>query len=50
MNAPAAIKLIRRVRETGSAEQGKIGGKPLLADHKGLLRGTDGHTKGHHVG
>ena len=36
----AAIKLIRRVRETGSAEPARIGGyrKPLLAGHEELLR------------
>ena len=36
----AAIKLIRRVRDTGSAEPAWIGGhrKPLLAGHEALLR------------
>lgn len=36
----AAIKLIRRVRETGSTEPARIGGhhKPLLAEHEELLR------------
>ena len=36
----AAIKLIRRVRETGSTEPARIGGyrKPLLAGHEELLR------------
>jgi putative transposase len=36
----AAIKLVRRVRETGSATPARIGGyrKPLLADHEDLLR------------
>jgi transposase len=36
----AAIKLIRRVRETGSTEPAQIGGyrKPLLAGHEALLR------------
>jgi transposase len=36
----AAIKLVRRVRETGSTEPAKIGGyrKPLLASHEELLR------------
>jgi putative transposase len=40
VSASAAIKLVRRVRETGSAEPAKIGGyrKPLLADHEDLLR------------
>ena len=39
MSASAAIKLVRRVRETGSTEPGKIGGyrKPLLAGHEDLL-------------
>ena len=36
----AAIKLVRRVRETGSTAPARIGGyrKPLLADHEVLLR------------
>ena len=36
----AAIKLIRRVRETGSTEPARIGGyrRPLLAGHEALLR------------
>ena len=36
----AAIKLVRRVRETGSIAPGRIGGhrKPLLAGHEALLR------------
>jgi transposase len=40
VSASAAIKLMRRVRETGSTEPAKIGGyrKPLLADHEALLR------------
>jgi putative transposase len=40
VSASAAIKLMRRVRETGSTEPVKIGGyrKPLLADHEALLR------------
>jgi transposase len=40
VSASAAIKLVRRVRETGSAAAAKIGGyrKPLLADHEDLLR------------
>ena len=35
----AAIKLVRRVRETGSTEPARIGGyrKPLLAGHEELL-------------
>jgi putative transposase len=40
VSASAAIKLVRRVRETGSTEPAKIGGyrKPLLAGHEHLLR------------
>src|SRR4051812_11999283 len=36
----AAIKLVRRVRETGSTAPAQIGGyrKPLLAGHEDLLR------------
>ena len=36
----AAVKLMRRVRETGSAEPGQIGGHraPLLGPHEPLLR------------
>ena len=36
----AAIKLVRRVRETGSTASGRIGGyrKPLLDGHEALLR------------
>jgi transposase len=39
VSASAAIKLMRRVRETGSTEPAKIGGyrKPLLAGHEELL-------------
>lgn len=40
VSASAAIKLVRRVRETGSAAPAKIGGyrKPLLVVHEDLLR------------
>jgi len=40
VSASAAIKLVRRVRETGSAEPAKIGGyrRPLLSGHEDLLR------------
>lgn len=40
VSASAAIKLVRRVRETGSAAPARIGGyrKPLLAGHEALLR------------
>jgi transposase len=39
VSASAAIKLLRRVRETGSMEPGKIGGhgKPLLARASAVL-------------
>src|ERR1700745_3766519 len=48
VSASAAIKLVRRVRETGSTEPGKIGGnrKPLLAGRGALLGGTKPHRKG----
>ena len=48
MSASAAIKLVRRVRETGSTEPGKIGGhrKPLLADHEDVLRELAATRKG----
>ena len=48
VSASAAIKLVRRVRETGSTEPGKIGGyrKPLLADHEDLLRELIAARKG----
>ncbi len=38
VSASAAIKLVRRVRETGSAVPAKIGGyrKPLLSGHEDL--------------
>ena len=41
VSASAAIKLVRRVRETGSVAPATIGGyrKPLLAGHEDLLRG-----------
>ena len=40
VSASAAIKLMRRVRETGSTAPAKIGGyrKPVLAGHEDLLR------------
>src|SRR6185437_10966340 len=48
VSASAAIKLVRRVRETGSTEPGKIGGhrKPLLAGHGDLLRELTAARKG----
>ena len=40
VSASAAIKLVRRVRETGSTAPAQIGGyrKPLLAGHEAVLR------------
>ena len=40
VSASAAIKLVRRVRATGSTAPAKIGGyrKPLLDGHDGVLR------------
>ena len=40
VSASAAIKLMRRVRETGSTEPAKIGGyrRPLLETHTDVLR------------
>ena len=40
VSASAAIKLVRRVRETGSAAPARVGGhrRPLLAGHEALLR------------
>jgi len=48
VSASAAIKLVRRVRETGSTEPGKIGGhrKPLLAGREALLRELTATRKG----
>ena len=48
VSASAAIKLVQRVRETGSTEPGKIGGyrKPLLAGHEDLLRELTTTRKG----
>jgi transposase len=48
VSASAAIKLVRRVRETGSMAPGKIGGhrKPLLAGHEDLLRELTATRKG----
>ena len=48
VSASAAIKLIRRVRETGTTAPGKIGGqrKPLLAGHEKLLRELTATRKG----
>jgi len=44
----AAIKLVQRVRETGSTAPAKIGGyrKPLLAGHEDLLRELTATQKG----
>ena len=40
VSASAAVKLVRRVRETGSTAPAQIGGyrKPLLAGHEAVLR------------
>jgi len=48
VSASAAIKLVRRVRETGSTEPSKIGGhrKPLLAGQEDLLRELVATRKG----
>lgn len=48
VSAAAAIKLMRRVRETGSMEPAKIGGyrRPLLAGHEALLRELTSSRKG----
>ena len=48
VSASAAIKLMQRVRATGSAAPAKIGGyrKPLLADHDDLLRELTAARKG----
>ena len=44
----AAIKLMRRVRETGSTEPAKIGGyrRPLLEKHTNVLRTIVAHKAG----
>ncbi len=48
VSASAAIKLVRRVRETGSTAPAKVGGyrKPLLAGQEGLLRELTSARKG----
>jgi transposase len=48
VSASAAIKLVRRVRETGSTAPAKIGGyrKPLLAGHDAVLRELTTTRKG----
>jgi transposase len=48
VSASAAIKLVRRVRETGSTAPAKIGGyrRPLLAGHEELLRELTTTRKG----
>ena len=48
VSASAAIKLVRRVRQTGSTAPAKIGGyrKPLLAGHEDLLRELVASRKG----
>ena len=48
VSASAAIKLLQRVRKTGSTEPSRIGGyrRPLLAGHEGLLRQLTESHKG----
>ena len=48
VSASAAIKLLQRVRRTGSTEPSRIGGyrEPLLAVHEGLLRQLTESHKG----
>jgi transposase len=48
VSASAAIKLMQRVRQTGSTAPAKIGGyrKPLLAGHEDLLRELTTTRKG----
>jgi transposase len=48
VSASAVIKLMQRVRATGSAQPARIGGysKPLLADHDDLLRDLTAARKG----
>jgi transposase len=48
VSASAAIKLVRRVRATGSTAPGRIGGhrKPLLAGQEGFLRELTTGRKG----
>jgi transposase len=48
VSASAAIKLVRRVRETGSTAPAKIGGyrKPLLTGHEDVLRELTTTRKG----
>src|SRR5262249_54322119 len=51
VSASAAIKLVRRVRETGSTEPGKIGGHQASAGwpRRPAAR-ADGDAQGHHAG
>ena len=48
VSASAAIKLLQRVRKTGSTEPARIGGyrRPSLAGHEGLLRQLTESHKG----
>ena len=48
VSASAAIKLVRRVRQTGSTAPAKIGGhrKPLLAGQEAFLRELTARRKG----
>jgi putative transposase len=48
VSASAAIKLVRRARETGSTVPARIGGyrQPLLAGHESVLRELTAASKG----
>jgi putative transposase len=48
VSASAAIKLVRRVRQTGSTAPAQMGGyrKPLLAGQEGFLRELTAERKG----
>lgn len=48
MSASAAIKLVRRMRQTGSTAPDKIGGyrKPLLAGQEAFLRELTARRRG----
>ena len=52
VSASAAIKLVRRVRETGSTEPGKIGGhrQATAGRPRGRAARTGGHAEGHYPG
>ena len=52
VSASAAIKLVHRVRTTGSTEPAKIGGcrQPLLAGHEDAIARAHHDAQGHHPG